>query len=561
MDKFSSISPYPNRGSCRRLYWSQLVFLHLFGSSNRKTVPAQGPRQPQPAKSPHPTHLPIHPLTHPPLTHPFPMPLSPVSLAPNQVLYEQVADRLQQLITDGTLKPGDRLPSVRKLRAQLSVSTSTVMEAYRLLEDRGLILVRPQSGYYVKQLPLQLPQEPAPTAPPSQATDINISLAFEVLSLMRDPGLIQLGAALPALEQLPLAQLNRLMGKVLRDHTRLAHSYGTPLGLPTLRAEFAKRMLDAGCSVHPDQMVITNGTNEAIYFCLQAVTQPGDTVAIESPTYFAMLEALKCLGLKAMTLPTHPRDGLSLPHLEASLKTGEVKVVLLVSNFSNPLGSCMDDTKKKHLVELLNRYDTPLIEDDIYGELCFAGPRPKAIKAFDSENRVLYCASVSKTLSPGLRVGWCLGGRHHASIARMKSIFNQNTAIAAQLTVAAFLANGGYDRHLRHLRRAYHDQMLRMQQAIRDYFPTEICVTRPTGGHVLWVEMPEGFDSMRFYQEALGQKIAIAPGIMFSASGQGYGNCFRLNTAVPWSDTVDAAMQTLGKLAKKQLAENFLRED
>ncbi len=489
------------------------------------------------------------------------MPLSTLSLAPNQVLYEQVADRLQQLITEGMLQPGDRLPSVRKLRSQLAVSTSTVMEAYRLLEDRGLIVVRPQSGYYVKQTTLQLPQEPAPSAPPRQATDIDISLAFEVLNRMRDPGLIQLGAALPDLELLPLAQLNRLMGKVLREQPALAHTYGTIQGSRRLRSEFAKRMLDAGCSVSPDQMVITNGATEAIYLCLQALTQPGDTVAVESPTYFATLEAMKCLGLKALTLPTHPRDGISLPHLEEALQTDEVKVVLLVSNFSNPLGSCMDDAKKKRLVDLLNRYDRPLIDDDVYGEIYFAGHRPKAIKAFDSENRVLYCASVSKTLSPGLRVGWCAGGRYHPDIARLKSIVNQNTAMAPQLTVAAFLANGGYDRHLRHLRRAYHEQMLRMQQAVRAYFPAETCMTRPTGGHVLWLEMPEGFDSIRLYQEALGQGVAIAPGVMFSASGQGYGNCFRLNTAVPWSDPVDAAMQTLGKLAKKQLAENFLREE
>ncbi|MGG6241648.1 PLP-dependent aminotransferase family protein [Nodosilinea sp. AN01ver1] len=489
------------------------------------------------------------------------MPLSPVTLSPNQVLYEQVADRLQRLITDGTLKPGDRLPSVRKLRSQLSVSTSTVMEAYRLLEDRGMVVVRPQSGYYVKQTSLQLPQEPAPTAPPRQATDIDISLAFEVMNLMRDSGLIQLGAALPDLAMLPLAQLNRLMGKVLREEPTVAHSYGTLQGSRRLRSEFAKRMLDAGCSVHPDQIVITNGANEAIYFCLQALTQPGDTVAIESPTYFAMLEALKCLGLKALTLPTHPRDGISLPHLEDALQTGEVKAVLLVSNFSNPLGSCMDDRKKKRLVELLNQYDTPLIEDDVYGDICFEGARPKAIKAFDTENRVLYCSSVSKTLSPGLRVGWCAGGRYHSEIARMKSILNHNTAMAPQLTVAAFLANGGYDRHLRHLRRTYHEQMLRMQQAVRDYFPAETCVTRPTGGHVLWLEMPEGFDAIRLYKEALEMGIAIAPGVMFSASGQCYSNCFRLNTAVPWSENVEQAMQTLGLLTKKQLAEQLLREN
>jgi DNA-binding transcriptional MocR family regulator len=488
------------------------------------------------------------------------MHLSPVELSPDQVLYEQVAARLQGLITDGTLQPGDRLPSVRKLKQQLSVSTSTVMEAYRLLEDRGLITARPQSGYYVKQTALSLPQEPSPTAPPGQACDVNISLAFQVANVMRDLSLVQLGAALPALELLPLAQLNRLMGKVMRDNPSLAHAYSTSLGCSELRTELAKRMLDACCSVHHEQLVVTNGANEAIYLCLQALTTAGDTVAIESPTYFAVLEALKTLGLKALTLPTHPRDGISLSHLEDALQTGEVKACLLVSNFSNPLGSCMDDLKKKRLLTLLNRYDVPLIEDDVYGDIFFSGPRPKAIKAFDTDDRVLYCTSVSKTLSPGLRVGWCAGGRYHAEVSRLKSILNHNTAMAAQLTVAAFLANGGYDRHLRSLRRAYQEQMARMQQAIVDYFPAEACVTRPQGGHVLWVEMPSGFNAMQLYQEALAQKIAIAPGVMFSASGNGYKNCFRLNTAVLWCEQVNQAMQTLGYLAKKQLAEQLLRQ-
>ncbi|GAB4210591.1 MAG: PLP-dependent aminotransferase family protein [Synechococcales cyanobacterium] len=489
------------------------------------------------------------------------MQLSPIPLAPDQVLYEQVAERLHHLITSGTLQPGDRLPSVRKLREQLSVSTSTVLEAYRLLEDRGLISARPQSGYYVKATALKVPQEPQLTLPSRHACDIDISLAFQVISTMRDPTLVQLGAAVPALERFPLAHLNRLMGKIMRDQPQRVHNYDLPQGCAELRTECAKRMLDAGCSVPPDRMVITNGALEAINLCLQALTQPGDTVAIESPTYFAMLESMKSLGLKALTLPTHPRHGLSLSHLEEALKTQSVKVCMLVSNFSNPLGSCMDDTKKKQLVDLLNRYETPLIEDDIYGDLAFQGSRPKAIKAFDQEERVLYCSSVSKTLSPGLRIGWCAAGRYHSEVLRLKSILNQNTAVGSQLTVAAFLNSGGYDRHLRHLRRVYQDLSARMVQAIADYFPAETCVTRPTGGHVLWVEMPLGFDTLRLYQEALDHGIAIAPGVMFSASGQHYHHCFRLNTAVVWSAEVEQAMQTLGRLAKKQLAEYVLRHN
>ncbi len=474
------------------------------------------------------------------------------------VLYEQVASRLQHLIKDGTLKPGDRLPSVRKLRAQLAVSTSTVLEAYRLLEDRGLITARPQSGYYVKVTASTA--EPAASTPPQQACDIDISLAFQVVSAMRDPDLVQLGAAIPALDLLPLAQLNRLMAKVMREQPHVAHGYGLPVGCLELRSEFAKRMLDAGCTASPDQVVITNGALEALYLCLQATTQPGDTVAVESPTYFAVLEALKSLGLKALTLPTHPRDGISLPHLEEALSLGKVQVCLLVSNFSNPLGTCMPIAKKRQIVERLDYYGVPLIEDDIYGDLYFEGRRPPALKAFDTGNRVLYCSSVSKTLSPGLRIGWCVPGQYYSEVSRRKSIINQNTAVAAQLAVAAFLQNGGYDRHLRHLRRAYQDQTARMLQAITDYFPSETCVSRPEGGHVLWLELPTGFDALRLYYDALAQQIAIAPGVMFSASGQCYHTCFRLNTALVWSDTIDQALRALGHLAKKQLAELLLRD-
>ncbi|MEM9120796.1 MAG: PLP-dependent aminotransferase family protein [Cyanobacteria bacterium P01_D01_bin.6] len=489
------------------------------------------------------------------------MQLSPITLEPHQVLYEQVAERLQTLIMEGTLKAGDRLPSVRKLRQQLSVSTSTVLEAYRLLEDRGLITARPQSGYYVKQAALDLLPEPSPTVPPSQAHEVDITLAFQLMITLQDSAMVQLGAALPAMELLPLTQLNRLMGKALRDNPNMMHVYGNPLGCEELRAELAKRMINASCSIPPDQFVVTNGAVEAIYLSLQAVTQPGDTVAVESPTYFTMLEALKNLHLKALTLPTHPREGISLPHLEAALKRGDIQAVLLVSNFSNPVGCCMQDDRKKQLVDLLNQYEVPLIEDDVYGELYFGSTRPKAIKAFDTENRVLYCSSLSKTLSPGLRLGWCAGGRYHAAVTKMKAVINLGTAIAPQMTAAAFLKNGGFDRHLRQLRRNYQQQMGQMQQAIADYFPAETRVTRPAGGHVLWVEMPEGFSAIALYEAAIAHQISIAPGIIFSASGGCYQNCFRLNTAIPWSATLNMAMQMLGYLAKKQLAEQLLRSD
>lgn len=470
----------------------------------------------------------------------------------NQNLYEQVADRIRSLIVKGTLQPGDRIPSVRKLHRQLSVSISTVLEAYRLLEDQGWIGVRSQSGYFVKRSHLSLPAEPHQSALPKCNFPVDISLAFRVSAAMRDPKNVKLGAAVPGVELLPTTALNRLMGQVIRTQPEVVHSYLAPHGCEPLREAVAKRLIDAGCSLTPDEIVITNGTAEALYLALKAVTKPGDTVGIESPTYYGLLEILASLHLRALELPTDPKEGLSLEHLEAALQKEKIAAVAIVSNFSNPLGSCMSDRRKKQLVFLLERYKLPLIEDDIYGELYFEGNRPKAIKAFDTQGLVLYCASVSKTLSPGLRIGWIVPGRFQLKVEQLKMATNWMSAIAPQLTVAAFFTNGGCDRHLRQLRRAYQSQISRMTQAICEYFPLETKVTRPLGGYVLWLELPTEFDAMVLYEEALAHQISVAPGNMFSPSGN-YRNCLRLNAGLPWSSEIERAMQTLGYLSQRQL--------
>jgi DNA-binding transcriptional MocR family regulator len=477
--------------------------------------------------------------------------------SPDRNLYEQVAERIQTLISEGTLKEGDRLPSVRKLHQQLSVSISTVLEAYRLLEDRGTIAVRPQSGYYVKSNATLALREPQPSDPPWQICPVDTSTAVSVRQMMRHPQILQLGAAVSSPALLPTTALNRLMGQVARSQSDKLHSYSEHLGCDVLRHEVAKRLLDAGCSISPDEIIVTNGTTEAMYLSLQAVTQPGDTIAIESPSYYGLLDILEPLHLTALELPTHPRDGISLEHLETALTQQKIAACAIVSNFSNPLGSCMSDAKKKQLVELLNRYDIPLVEDDVYGDLYFNGSRPKAIKAFDTQGRVLYCTSISKTLSPGLRVGWSVPGRYQTKVEQLKLATNMMTSIVPQLTVAAFFANGGCDRHLRRLRQAYQSQIAYIQQRICDEFPAETRVSRPCGGYVLWVELPEAFDSMELYREALAHKISIAPGPIFSPSGS-YQNCLRLHGGLPRSEELDRAIQTLGLLSKKQLARKIL---
>jgi DNA-binding transcriptional MocR family regulator len=474
-------------------------------------------------------------------------------------LYEQVADRVRGLIEEGTLQVGDRLPSVRKLHQQLSVSVSTILEAYRLLEDQGWISARPQSGYYVKHKRLEVPEEPLHSNPLHPEQPVEISLAYRVAG-KRHPNSIQLGAAMPSTELFPLAALNRLMGQVIRAQPQLVHGYEVPAGCEALRHEVARRLMEAGCSLSPHEIVITNGTAEALLLSLQAITQPGDTVAIESPAYYNLLEVLKALHLRVLELPNHPQDGVSLVALESALQQGKVSACVLVANFNNPLGSCMSSAKKHQIATLFTTYGIPLIEDDIYGDLNFEGTRPKAIKAFDTQGIVLYCSSVSKTLSPGLRVGWCIPGRYQAKVESLKMSMNWCTSPIPQLTVAGFLANGGYDRHLRQLRRSFQLQIAQMTQAICTYFPAETKVTRPKGGFILWLQFPEAFDALVLYEEALAHNINIAPGVMFSPSGH-YRNCVRLNCGLPWSSRIEQAMQTLGQLCKRQLARTYLASE
>ena len=467
-------------------------------------------------------------------------------------LYEDVAARVQSLIDEGTLRPGDRIPSVRHLHRQWAVSVSTVLEAYRLLEDRGLVEARPRSGYYVKASPRALVGEPACSDPPRGPQRVRIDLVMRMHAEVNDPSFVRLGAAAPDPELLPGRILARKVTEVMRRHPDACHTYMMGPGYEPLCREIARRMVDAGCTVAPGDIVITAGAQEAVFLSLRAVTEPGDLVAVESPCYFGLLEILQTLHLRAREIRTHPRDGIDLDALDDALREGGIKACALVTNFSNPLGSCMDDAKKRALLELLSFHQVPLVEDDIYGELAHAGPRPRAVKAFDQTGEVLYCSSFSKTLSPGFRVGWTVAGRHRRDVRLFKNLTSISTSTVPQMALAAYLKEGGYDRQLRFLRRTYRDNMARVLAALGRYFPTGTRATQPKGGQLLWVEMPRQVSAVELYERVAPHRISVAPGVLYSASGR-YEHCMRLNLALRYDDRVEAALETLGTLAKDQI--------
>jgi DNA-binding transcriptional MocR family regulator len=472
---------------------------------------------------------------------------------PTTHLYEQVAEKIAKQIDRGAIKAGERVPSVRKLKSKLGVSLSTVLQAYITLENKGLIEARPQSGYYVRLQPRELPMEPRISAPASTATTVDIAdLALEVHESNVNPLVVPLGAATPANTLLPTRKLNRFLSAAARRHEHESNRYGSPAGNMELRRQIARRSLDWGCNLTPEEIIITVGCSEALNISLRVIARPGDTIAVESPTYFGVLQILEVLNLKALEIPTDPREGICLDALESAITKQRVAAVIVQPNFHNPLGCCMPEKNKKTLVAMLSRLDIPLIEDDIYGDLPHEGGRPKALKAYDKDGGVLLCSSFSKTISPGFRIGWTVPGRYLKQVTRLKLTNTISTATLPQIAIADMLNTGGYDHFLRRVRRAYAAQMQGMVQGARRYFPEGTKVTRPRGGTVLWVEFPKGVDSIELYQKALQKNISVVPGPLFSPKGQ-FNQCIRLNCGHPWSERIEAAMITLGQIAGRML--------
>jgi DNA-binding transcriptional MocR family regulator len=463
-------------------------------------------------------------------------------------LYQNLATQLKDAIRQGTYPPGERVPSVRRLSERHGVSQATVVAAYRLLESHGWLEARPQSGFFARH-----PESAPPPARTTEATAgpcaVNVTeLAVRLSRNTQRKDLISLGAAVPHPDFLPLKDLRASLNRCLRGADDVGSRYSFPPGEEALRLRIARRAAEIGCRFGPDDIVVTDGCQEALNLALRAVARAGDVIAIETPAFFGTLQAIESLGMQALEIPSDPDSGLSLEALSLALDRWPVKAVVTVSNFSNPTGSLMPGSHKARLVRLLAGRGIPLIEDDIYGDLAHGRERPPAAKAYDADGNVLLCSSFSKTIAPGYRVGWIVPGRWRKQVEHLKYVGTMANATLTQLAVADYLADSRYERHLARVRRAYADNLARVQAAIARYFPHGTRSSRPAGGFVLWVELPDGTDSMALYERALAAGISFTPGRLFSPQDR-YGNCLRLAAALPWDARVEAALAELGRLA------------
>lgn len=467
--------------------------------------------------------------------------------------YLQIAEGIEQMIQQEVLRIGDKLPSVRVLSEENGISMGTAFQAYYHLEGKGLIEARPKSGYYVRFNNKRFPGKLTVVQPEPVLSDVSTQeMIANVYRNISAEDLINFSIAAPQVNLLPAARINKSVVHALRNSKYHCLNYEHTQGNEELRKQVARLSFNWGGKIEPGEIIITAGCMEAMVMCMKAVTVPGNAVAIESPTYFGIFQLLESLGLKAVEIPTDPVDGIDLHYLEKAIREFDIKACVFIPNFNNPLGSCMPDAKKKALVDLVTSFRIPLIEDDIYGELYFGKHRPRTCKSYDTEGWVMHCSSISKSLAPGYRIGWCIPGRFAEQVKNCKQVDTISGTTLTQVAMAHFLGIGRYEYHLKKLRSALHKQCLRYVQGIIDFFPEEVRLSRPTGGFVLWVEMPKKVNAYILYQEAMKYGISIAPGQIFSASGD-FRHCIRLSYGHEWDADIEYGLKVLGGLVRKQM--------
>jgi DNA-binding transcriptional MocR family regulator len=475
-------------------------------------------------------------------------------MASTGALYLEVAENIARSIRSGVLARGERMPSVRTLALQQGVSVSTAIQAYRALEDARLIESRPRSGTFVAARPAPLP-EPETTRPPVASQPVQASaLAVRVMQLATDARYVSFGAACPGPELFDHDRIRRAVTRAALRHRDHLTRYAFGTGQEPLRRAIARHALAMGCQLDPERIVVTNGCRDALVLGLRAITQPGDVVALESPTYFGLLEILRHLGLRALEIPTHPRHGLALDALQLALDTQPVKAVLAVPTLSNPIGANMPVAERKRLVRLLAAHDVPLVEDVIYNDLCEQAEWRRAVRSFDSNGLVLLCGSFSKTLAPGVNLGWIEPGRWFQRVAELKGATSGSQTAVLELAMAELLTQPGNESNYRQLRAAFARRVDEARAIVGQSFPRGTRVTDPPGGYILWLELPDAVDAQALFEACLVEHIVIAPGGMFSSTDR-YRHCVRLGVAGTWGDAQRQALRRVGAIARAMAAE------
>jgi DNA-binding transcriptional MocR family regulator len=463
-------------------------------------------------------------------------------------IYMQIASNIENKIENGVFTPGEKLPSVRTVCREQGVSMSTVLEAYYYLEGKGLIFSRPKSGYFINRIKKVHIEKPNISFPGNvQNADETHKLVGKVYSSFGSDKNIVFSVGVPSAAFLPVARLNKELSKAILALPGGGTQYETVQGNERLRRQIALQSMHWDGNLSTDDIVITSGCMDAISLCLMSVVKSGDSIAIESPVYFGLLQLAQGLGLKVIELPTDSQTGVDIGTLKKLAEDRKIKACCLISNFNNPLGSSIPDSHKKEITEYLSERNIAIIEDDIYGDLYFGSNRPRCCKSFDAGGNVLWCGSISKTLAPGYRIGWVAPGKFKEQVLRQKLFSSVSSVTLQQEAIASFFETGRYENHLRKLRSTLHTNSLKMTDAIAKYFPKGTRMSNPNGGFMLWIELPSDLNTSELYDILITHNISIAPGRMFTLQDQ-YQNCMRLSFGMVWSECIEKAVEKIGEV-------------
>jgi GntR family transcriptional regulator/MocR family aminotransferase len=482
-------------------------------------------------------------------------------------MYRQIESFLRQAIISGRLPPGTRLPATRCLAQDLGVNRMTVESGYAELEADGLVTARVGSGTYVlPPRPLPPTVDDGPDGPwPTWQADLladdvpaDPPTPQELLRAANHPHPIDFGGGVGDPRLFPADEFRRVLQTLLRREPIATLEYGDLRGYEPLRETIAHVLASQGIQSSADNILITSGSQQALALTAQLLLKPGNAVLVESPTYGGGLDLFRALGLRLLSIPTDA-CGMRVDRLEPLLQIHHPGLIYTIPNFHNPTGACMSSRRRRELVELADRYNVPILEDDFVGDLRYEGRAQPALKALDPGGRVLYTSTFSKMLMPGLRVGFLVAeGPAYGRLVAHKRVTDLATSNLIQRALEAYVTVGRYQAHLRRTRRVYCKRRDVMLQAIERFLPADVYVTPPQGGLFIWLRLPKGISSTELLPLACEQGVAFAPGSTFFPEAHIGQSFVRLSFVAQPTQDIEVGIARLG-WAIDRLARNRSR--
>src|SRR2546421_8769569 len=484
-------------------------------------------------------------------------------------LYQQISDKIREAILSGQLAEGIRLPTERALASALQVNRTTVMNAYNQLAGDGLVEGHVGRGTLVKRSQFNYLDDNYDANGPSwlfglPTTEREIlgpdaRMLSELASVGDD--IISLAAGTPAIELLPAEMLNAIFAEGLVRARQSALGYCPVEGLLSLRRDIAMHMRNRGVAVDAQHILILSGSTQGIGLVGRFLLNPGDEVVVEVPTYLGAIQTFRALGARVIGVPTDS-DGMRVDLLETILARHRPRLIYTLPTFQNPTGVVMSPDRRRRLLLLARRYQTPILEDDPYGEVYFDdGKRPQPLMSIDTHQQVLYLSTFSKILAPGLRVAWLAAPEPIIErLSLHKQIFDLNTNALGQWALAEILQRNLLDDHLTMLRQHYQHKRNVMLQAIQTHWPEGVRVNTPGGGFHLWCRLPGDMRARTLLREATKEHVAFVIGEPFHVDGGGQQQ-FRLSFAYPEEERIDEGIRRVGHAMQRLMARHLQREE